>query len=90
VATVANVYPRESTEFVAVAVTNAGSPVTTSLEFAVVADGARPTAWTASTTLSGNTGILITGLTPGFYRVWARVTSSPETPVIECGVIQIT
>jgi hypothetical protein len=87
-----NVYPRETVEFVAVLITIDGVTVTspTGVELAVVLDGSRPTAWTAAIALSGKIGIIISGLAAGQYRVWARVTSSPETPVIECGYITVT
>jgi hypothetical protein len=87
---VANVYPRETVEFIPVTVTVDGTPVTTGVQFAVVADGVRPTTFSAPVTLSGKIGVLISGLAAGNYRIWAQVTAAPETPVIECGYITIT
>lgn len=73
----------ESVEFIPVAVTVAGAAVTTGVQFAVLPEGTRPTApsWTAAYTLVGETGVLISGLTPGYYHIWVKVTSNPETPV---------
>ncbi|HJV99425.1 MAG TPA: hypothetical protein VJ617_10055 [Arthrobacter sp.] len=85
-----NAYPRESVEFQPVNVTQDGIAVTSGLSFAVVADGTRPTTFTAATVLDGKSGVLLTGLTPGTYRVFAKLTNSPEIPVIDCGYFYIT
>lgn len=82
--------PRETVEYIPVPVTLNGTVTTTGVEFAVAADGSRPSVWTAATVLSGATYVLISGLTPGAWRVWARVSAAPETPVIECGYITVT
>lgn len=78
-------YPRETVEFIPVAVTVNGVAVTTNVEFSLVPDGSRPTTWTTAATLSGAIGVLISSLTPGLWSVYARVSSAPETPVINCG-----
>ena len=83
-------YPRESVEFAPITITVDGTPVTTGVTVALVANGTRPTTWVTPTTLAGKIGVMLTGLTPGLYNVWAKVTSSPETPVIDCGFISIT
>ncbi len=83
-------YPRETVEFQPVTVTVDSVAVTTGVQFALVTDGARPSAWVDPTPLSGKIGVMLTGLTPGNYRIWAKVTSAPETPVIDCGYVQIT
>ena len=89
-------YPRETVEFQPITVAVDGAPVTTGVAFSVVAedalfpDGTRPGAFTAATTLSGRIGVMVAGLAPGTYRVFAQVTSSPETPVIDCGVFTVT
>lgn len=36
------------------------------------------------------TGTLIGALTEGLYGVWAKVTATPELPVINAGLIRIT
>jgi hypothetical protein len=73
----------ETLEFVPVAVTVAGAAVTTGVEFAALPEGARPEEadWGDADLLEGDTGVYISGLTPGYYWVWVRVTASPEIPV---------
>jgi len=83
-------YPRESVEFQPVTVTVDGTPVTTGVQFCITAHGGRPVTWVAPTTLDGKIGVMVTGLTPGLYDIWAQITSSPEIPVIDCGIISIT
>lgn len=85
-----NHYPRETKEFQPVAITVDGAAVTAGVELAVVLGDARPTAWTAATSLSGKIGYLIDSMAVGTYTVWARITSSPEVPVINCGSFRIT
>jgi hypothetical protein len=82
--------PHETVEYIPVPVTLNGVVTTTGVEFAVVADGIRPTTWTAAVVLSSATYVLLTGLTAGQWRVWARVTAAPEIAVIECGYITVT
>lgn len=84
------VLPRETVEYIPVPVTLNGVVTIMGVEFAVVADGSRPTAWTAAAVVTGKTYVLVTSLTPGQWRVWARVTAAPETVVIECGYITVT
>lgn len=83
-------YPRETVEFQAVTVTVDGVAVTTGVTFAIVPDGTRPTIFTAATTLGGKIGVMVSGFTPGNFRVFAKVASSPETPVIDCGIFTVT
>lgn len=73
----------ETLEFVPVAVTVGGTAVNTGVEFAVKPEGARPQVadWADADLLEGDTGVYISGLTPGYYHVWVRVTASPEVPV---------
>ena len=85
-----NVYPRETVEFQEVTVTVDGAPVTTGVAFAVVEDGARPATWSPAEVIGSKIGVMVAGLIPGRYRVWAQVTSSPEIPVIDCGPFQVT
>jgi hypothetical protein len=90
-----NSYPRESVEFeatqVTVSVAGVATVVTTGVQFAVTQDPARPTVFTAATILSGNTGFLVGTYAVGYWRKWAKVTGySPEIPVIDCGLFQIT
>ena len=83
-------YPRETIEFQPVTVTVDGVAVTTGVEFCVVSAGARPGTWAAPTTIGGKIGVMITGLAPGMYEVWAQITSNPEIPVIDCGTFSVT
>lgn len=85
-----NIYPRETVEFQPVAVTVDGAPVLTGVTFAVVVDGTRPVTFTAATALAGKIGVMVTGMATGHWRVFAKVASSPETPVIDCGYFNVT
>jgi hypothetical protein len=73
----------ETVEFIPVGVTVAGAEVTSGVQFAVLAEGTRPTnpSWVAAYVLEGNTGVLISGLAKGYYHIWVKVTAAPETPV---------
>ena len=86
----ANAYPRESVEFQPVKVTRDGLTITTDLEFAVVPDGARPVTFMAAAVVGGLTGVIVSGLSEGTYRIFARVTTAQEIPVIDCGYFYIT
>ena len=83
-------YPRETVEFLAVTVKVDGVEVLEEVTFCVALSGARPGVFVAPSTLDGKIGVLITGLLPGYYVVWAKVTSNPEIPVINCGAFQVT
>ena len=84
-----NVYPRETVEFLPLTVTDGDDPVTT-FQVAVTAYGARPTTWSANTELDGEHGVMVSGLAPGYYSLWAKVTANPETRVVHLGHIAIT
>jgi hypothetical protein len=85
----ANAYPRESVEFQPVRVTLNGAGVTTGLSFAVVPDGRRPVTFTPAAVIGNEAGVMVSGMTPGTYRIYAQLTSGPETPVIDCGYFYI-
>lgn len=85
-----NSYPRESDEFQAVTVTVDDIDVTDGVTLAVTRGDHRPTGWTDLVTLSGKIGVMTGGRTPGTYRVWAKITASPEIPVLDCGAFAIT
>ena len=82
-----NIYPRESVEFQPILVTLDGVKVTTGVETAVLVPSARPTSssWSTAYSLNGDVGVLIQNLATGTWNVWARITDSPEIPVINCG-----
>jgi hypothetical protein len=87
---VANVYQRESVEFQPVNVTVDGSPVIADLLFAIVRDGQRPVTFSPGYVIGTESGVMIAGLEPGTYRIYAQVTAAwPETPVLDCGYFYI-
>lgn len=87
-----NNYPRESVEFQPILITLDGNPVTTAadVEVCITAQNARPSTWIASTSLGGEIGVMIQNLAVGTYLVWARITDSPEIPVINCGPFAVS
>jgi hypothetical protein len=85
-----NLYPRESVEFQPVSVSVNGTAVTTNVEFAITERDGRPATWGSAVSLSGSIGVMVEALDPGDYTVWAKVTSLPEVPVIDCGFFTIT
>ncbi len=86
----ANAYPRETVEFQPVTVIRDGVPVTEGLTFAIVPDETRPTTFIAPAQIGEKLGVMITGLAPGTYRIYAQLTATPEIPVIDCGYFYIT
>jgi hypothetical protein len=84
-------YPRETVELVPVVVTVDGVPVTENVQLALTGVyGERPSAWSDPVVAGDDSGVLISALDPGVYRVWAKVTDSPEVPVVECGSFRVT
>lgn len=85
-----NLYPRESVEFQPVVVLVNGTVTTAPTTFSVVETGLRPSTWGTATTIGTATGVMVSGLDPGDYTVWAKVVSFPETAVIDCGFFTVT
>jgi len=87
-----NIYPRESVEFQPVLVTRDNVIITSGVSFAVITPTARPQSsdWFAATVLQGATGFLTGTYAPGVWNVWAQISDSPETPVINCGSFQVS
>lgn len=85
----ANAYPRESVEFQPVTVTRDGEAVIDGLSFAVVPDGSRPETFAPASVVAGVAGFMVAGLSPGTYRIYARMSAGIETPVIDCGYFYI-
>lgn len=83
-------YPRETKEFVPVGIALDGVATTSGVEFCITVDSDRPVTWIAPVALSGLIGVMIDHLPIGMYTVWARVTDSPEIPVLSAGRFQIT
>lgn len=85
-----NSYPRETVEFQPIIIKKDDVVITTGISTALVAHGARPTVWTAATVLGLEVGVMLTGLTPGTYDIYAKIVDVPEAPVIDCGSVAIT
>ena len=81
--------PRESVEFVVVAMTVDGEPVTPN-GISVCAPGVRPVLWETPITLEGKAGFLTGEYSPATYNVYARADDDPETPVVRAGTLTIT
>lgn len=80
-----NRYPRESIEFQAVIIRVDGIKVTTGIEYCVVTAGERPEIWVAPVVVGTQSGFMVDGYDVGTWDVWAKVTSAPEIPVLNCG-----
>lgn len=79
-----NVYPKGSTEFVTIVLVDAGSGTP---QYSVNPIGTRPTSWT---NLEGGSGFTLTGLLDvGTYRVFVKLTSGSNHPIIDCGLFEI-
>lgn len=85
-----NTYPRESTEFLEVIVEVDGEQVT-DYQVQLAPYNERPgSEWAAPVQADGKRGVMVTGLQPGMYRIWAKVSDNPETPVVDCGLVLVT
>lgn len=83
--------PRETTEFQEVLVDVDGQPVTAGLELAFTRDDTRPVVWTPATIQDGKTGFTISGLAPGSYSIWIRITQTDgDKPVRFAGILIVT
>ena len=84
-------FQRETYEFLPVVVTANGSAVTNGVQAAIVAVGERPSTWGTVTTLGTAIGVMVAGtaLGVGTFEVYARVTDSPEVPVLNAGSFRI-
>jgi hypothetical protein len=79
------IFQRETQEFLPVAVTVNGTAVTSNVEFDIVASGDRPLTFGSAVTLGTAIGVMVENLSAGGYEVFAKVSSSPEIPVLSCG-----
>lgn len=82
-------YPRESVEFHEIPLLNGSDPVEPE-QVAITTWMARPTTWVTPTTLDTKHGVMVSGLTPGHYRTWAKIIDNPESPVVESEPFKIT
>jgi len=85
-----NSYPRETTEFQPLIIKKNNVIVTEGISTSIAEHGERPSTWIPAVALGAEVGVMITGLTPGMYDIYAKVTDSPEIPVMDCGSIAIT
>lgn len=80
---------RETVELVPVTVTVDGTALTVAdvgtIQLAIALNGERPTTWAAPTVVGSKYGVLVDTPAPGNWTVYAKVSSTPETPVIDCG-----
>lgn len=92
------VIPRESHELVGPITVSVDGTPTTDYQVQVVPDGDRPAAdgWADPTTTDSKQYVDVgpsssNVLDPGAYRIWAKVSASPEAPVLDdVGAIVIT
>ena len=86
-------FQRESTEFLAIAVTkDNGDPIVTGVLVCSTGSEARPDPgdWVAAMELDGKIGLMVgPDWEPGAYRAWAKITSTPETVVLDCGLFRV-
>lgn len=83
--------PRETVEFSEVTVTLDGTVRTTGVEFAVTPDNnSRPTTWAPAVVRNGKTGLLISGRSPGSYRIFARITDGTDQVVRDVGIFVVS
>lgn len=82
--------PAESVEWVESTVTLDGVVKTTGVEFSITPDNNnRPLVWGAAVVRGGKTGFLVSGRTPGTYRVYARITDATDQVVRNVGIFVI-
>lgn len=94
-----------STEYLYVTVTAPADPTGSTIQFAIVAPGVEPSSWTSgawhtaatSSTrgytatakiLVGPAGSIVTS--DGSWRVWVKVSASPDVPVRDVGQLVVT
>lgn len=75
---------RETSTHVPVPVERDGV-VVTDFETALTRWPARPTTWTAAVLAGDVPGLVVTGLTPGTYQVWVRVSGA----VVPAGTVEV-
>lgn len=85
-------FQRETLEFLPINVWVNGTAVTAAVEATIVELGARPTTWGSAVTLGTAIGVMVNGTAlggPGTYQVFARITDSPEVPVLDVGTFRV-
>ncbi|NUW45558.1 hypothetical protein [Nonomuraea rhodomycinica] len=89
--------PSVSVEYLKVPITGPSDVTLYTVQMAVIPDGQDPVTldWKAAIWLGTNAAVLIgpgatIPLSEGTYRVWVKISASPETPVLDAGLINIT
>ena len=84
-------YQRETYEFQPINISVNGSAVTAGVEATIVELGARPSTWGTVTTIGTAIGVMVSGtaLGVGTFEVYARISDSPEVPVLNAGTFRI-
>jgi hypothetical protein len=91
-----NVYPKSTVEFIHLPITKAGVVQTTGVTYSVVqmqpGDTTAPEGTHSPATIfEGKTGIVISFMAPGLYKVWGAVTTGPtEYPHVYLGTFRVT
>lgn len=62
---------------------------TGSVTYSVFPDGGTPATYVPAVPRNGLSGIVVSGLTRGTYRVKAKPASPPDAPVIDCGTFTL-
>lgn len=84
-------YPQETKEYQPIKVFVDGIEVFENVDVAIVPTNTRPTVWSPAIVLdSGHLAVLVDGLDPDIWNVWARVTTDDEIAVIYCGNFRVT
>lgn len=87
----ANKFQRETVEVQPFEAKVLGVVVLTGVEVALTTGAGSPWVWNrdfvwgAPVSIEGGLGVMVQDLTVGKWGVWARITDSPEIPVIFCG-----
>lgn len=84
------VYPRGSVEFHEIPLSNGDTPILPTSVAATPWNIHPTTEWASPAAIGGLRGLMVGSYEPGYYRTWARVTSTPETPVVESEPFTIT
>lgn len=84
-------YPQETKEFQPIRVRVDGVEVLTGIKVAVIAPGTRPITWVDPVLIdAGRLAVMVDGLAPGTWNVWAQVTTDDEVAVVYCGNFKVT
>jgi hypothetical protein len=85
-------FPAGSIELLGVDVLAGPTRVTAGVQLGLLSEGTPrdQITWQTPTVIGQRWGLLLDGLrAPGIYEVWAKLTASPEIPLIPCGTITL-